>query len=252
RWWPGRSPIGEQVNVGGKKEDRRTVVGVVADVHTHSLAEGPQPVVYETFTQATDELTKIVNGWFPTTFAVKLGANEDAARIIEQAVSAADPTIPVAKIKTMQAVIDSTIKAPRFFSWMAGAFAGFALLLTAIGLFGLLSYQVSQRLREIGVRLAVGASRKQVLRLFLGRGLALTVTGLALGTIVSLALPKLIGSLLMDFIYMDRGGPSALLSSTPVALAAAAAGMVMTALLASYLPAQRAADTEPTLILRAE
>jgi hypothetical protein len=252
RWWPGHSPIGEQVNVGGKKEDRRTVVGVVADVRTHSLAESPQPVVYEPFTQATDGLTKIVNGWFPTTFAVKLGANEDAAKMMEEAVATVDPMIPVARIKTMQAVIDSTIRAPRFFSWMAGSFAGFALLLTAIGLFGLLSYQVSQRLREIGVRIAVGASREQVLRLFLGRGLVLTGTGLALGTMASLALPRLIGNLLAGFIFLDRGGPSVLLSSTVAAFSMAAAGMVVTALLASYLPAQRAAKTEPTLILRAE
>jgi predicted permease len=252
RWWPGHSPIGEQVNVGGKKEDRRTVVGVVADVRTHSLAESPQPVVYEPFTQATDGLTKVINGWFPTTFTVKLGADKDAAKMMEQAVASADPMIPVARIKTMQAVIDSTIKAPRFFSWMAGSFAGFALLLTAIGLFGLLSYQVSQRLREIGVRLAVGASREQVLRLFLGRGLVLTGTGLAVGTMASLALPRLIGNLLAGFIFLDRGGPSALLSSTVAALAMAAAGMVATALLASYLPAHRAAKTEPTLILRAE
>ncbi|QEE28989.1 ABC transporter permease [Terriglobus albidus] len=251
-WWPNRSAIGEQVNMGGKKPDLRTVVGIVGDVHTNSLADLPRPVVYVPFSQAGDGLTKVVNGWFPTTFTVRMATHQDSAKILAQAVSAADPTIPVARVKTMQAMIDSTMKAPRFFSWMAAAFAGFALLLTAIGLFGLLSYQVSLRLREIGVRLAVGASRGQVLRLFLGRGLALTATGLVLGIAASFALPQLIGSLMEDFVYSNSTSPTALLSSTSVAMAVTGAGMVMAALAASYLPARRAALTEPTTILRAE
>jgi len=252
RWWPDRSPIGEQVSLNERDQDLRLVVGIVGDVRTHSLAESPRPVVYEPFAQATDGLTKSVNGWFPTTFAVRLSVNEDAAKMIAQAVAAADSTIPVVKVKTMQAVIDNTVRAPRFFSWMAGGFAGFALLLTTIGLFGLLSYQVSMRLREIGVRMAVGASRGQVLALFLERGLVLTTVGLVMGMLASLALPRLIGSLLAGFVYSDGASPAALLSSTTMALSAAAATILIAALIASYLPARRAAQTEPSMILRAE
>ena len=91
----------------------------------------------------------------------------DIAAAVQQAVNEADPSIPVAKLESMQTVVDSTLAAPQFFSWLASGFAGFALVLTMIGLFGLLSYQVTQRTREIGVRLAVGADRQRILMMIL-------------------------------------------------------------------------------------
>jgi putative ABC transport system permease protein len=250
KWWPGRSPIGEEIDAGGKTPMR--VVGVVADTHGRSLADTPRVTIYEPFAQLSDEMTKTINGWFPTTFAVRLSGDVDIAAAVQRAVSDADPDVPVAKLTTMQSVIDHSVAAPRFFSYLAGGFAAFALLLTMIGLFGLMSYQVTQRTREIGVRLAVGADRGQILLLILRRSLVLAITGLIVGGIASLAVPKLVGSVLSDYVY--TGGPAiaTILSSSVAALMVPAVAMIVAAFAASYLPARRAAAVEPTEALRME
>lgn len=250
RWWPGRSAIGEVVDTGGG--ELRRVVGVVADTHGRSLTETPRVTIYEPFAQLSDSMTKAINGWFPTTFAVRLSSNIDIAAAMQRAVSDADPDIPVAKLTTMQTVIDRSVAAPRFFSYLAGGFAGFALLLTMIGLFGLMSYQVTQRTREIGVRLAVGADRSQILLLVLRRSLVLAVTGLLIGSVASLAVPRLVESVLSDVVFTGGNGIGAHLSNSVVALVWAAIGMLLAAALASYLPARRAASIEPTEALRTE
>jgi ABC-type antimicrobial peptide transport system permease subunit len=195
---------------------------------------------------------KTINGWFPTTFAVRLSGDMDMAAVVQRAVTDADPEIPVAKLTTMQSVIDRSVAAPRFFSYIAGEFALFALLLTMIGLFGLMSYQVTQRTREIGVRLAVGADRRQILLLILRRGLLLAALGVALGSLASLAVPRLVGSVLADVVFTGGSGIESHLSSSGMALAWAVAGMLVAAALASYLPARRAASVEPTKALRTE
>ena len=253
RWWPGKSAIGEQVTVGGKKsEGYRTVVGVVADMHTRSLTESPQVVIYVPFAQVSDGMTKILNGWFSTTFAFRLAGDVDVAAAVQRAVSEADPGIPVAKIESMQTIVDNTLAQPQFFSWLASGFAGFALLLTMIGLFGLLSYQVTQRTREIGVRLAIGADRGQILMLILQRGIVLTAIGLVIGLVVSLGVPRLVSSVLADNMVVGDQGISGILSNSTIALLAAGAAMVVAAAFASYLPARRAARIEPMEALRSE
>jgi putative ABC transport system permease protein len=253
RWWPGKTAIGEQVTVGGKKsEGSRTVVGVVADMHTHSLTDSPQVVIYLPFAQVSDEMMKILNGWFSTTFAFRLAGDVDVAAAVQQAVKESDPAIPVAKLESMQTVVDSTLAGPQFFSWLASGFAGFALVLTMIGLFGLLSYQVTQRTREIGVRLAVGADRQRILMMILRRGLVLTGVGLAIGTVVSLGMPRLVRSVLVDNMIIDEKGIAGVLSSSTMALLIAGVAMVAAAAFASYLPAQRAARIEPMEALRSE
>jgi putative ABC transport system permease protein len=250
RWWPGRSAIGEEIDTGGKTPLR--VVGVVADTHNRSLADRPRVTIYEPFAQLSDEMTKTINGWFPTTFAMRLSGDVDIAAAVQRGVSNADPQIPVAKLTTMQSVIDHSVAAPRFFSYLAGGFAGFALLLTMIGLFGLMSYQVTQRTREIGVRLAVGADRAQILLLVLRRSLVLAIIGLCVGAIASLAVPKLVGSVLGEYVFTGSAAIASVLSSSLVALALPAAAMLAAAFVASYLPARSAASIEPTEALRTE
>jgi putative ABC transport system permease protein len=249
-WWPGRSPIGEEVLTGG--ETRRRIVGVVADTHSRSLAELPGATIYAPFAQLSDPMTKIMNGWFPATFAMRMAGDVDVAKAVHAAIEGVDPDMPVAKIVSMQTVIDKSVAAPRFFSYLAAGFAGFALLLTMIGLFGLMSYQVTQRTREIGVLLAVGADRAQILSLILRRAVLLTGLGVVLGALVSLAVPKLVGSVLADVVYTGGSAIEAQLSNSTAALSAAGAGMLVAALLASYLPARRASAIEPTEALRTE
>ncbi|HZL29143.1 MAG TPA: FtsX-like permease family protein, partial [Acidobacteriaceae bacterium] len=204
------------------------------------------------FAQMSDEMTKVVNGWFSTTFAIRLSGDVDIATAVQKAVSDADPEMPVARLTPMQGVIDDTVAAPRFFSWMAGGFAGFAVLLTVVGLFGLLSYQVTQRTREIGVRLAIGSSRSGILLLILRRGLMLTAIGLALGGVASLAVPRLVASVLADNVFTGGATIDSALSSSAAALGMAAVAMLFAAVLASLLPARRAAAVEPMQALRAE
>jgi len=252
KWWAGRSPIGQRVVVGGKSEGERTVVGVVADTRNHSLMAPDNVMIFAPMAQMTDAGTKVLNGWFPTTFAIRWAGDVDVAAMVQKAVSDADPEMPVAKLTTMQSVVDRTVAAPKFLSWMAGGFAGFALLLTVIGLFGLLSYQVTQRTREIGVRMAIGASRGEILGLILGRGLRLTFVGLVVGGAVSLAVPRVVGSLLADNVAGSGGVGGAMLSSSVVALGGAALAMMIAAGMASLLPARRAAGIEPVEALRSE
>jgi predicted permease len=250
RWWPGRPAIGEEVWAGEKVP--RRVIGVVADTHSRSLAEAPRATIYEPFAQVSDSLMKTINGWFPTTFAVRLSGDMDMAAVVQRAVTDTDPEIPVAKLTPMQSVIDRSVAAPRFFSYIAGEFALFALLLTMIGLFGLMSYQVTQRTREIGVRLAVGADRRQILLLILRRGLLLAALGVALGSLASLAVPRLVGSVLADVVFTGGSRIESQLSSSGMALVWAVTGMLVAAALASYLPSRRAASVEPTKALRTE
>ena len=253
KWWPNRSPIGETIR-GGKDEHWR-IVGVVADVQQHSLVESQGIVIYAPMAQLSDKFTGIVNGWFSTSFVARTSAHVNLAQAVQHAVAQADPEIPVTRLTTMQAMIDDTIQEPRFFSMLAAAFSGFALVLTAIGLFGLLSYQVTQRTREIGVRMALGADRFAILRVFLVRGLALAATGAVVGCMASWWSRPILQHLLVD-AGVDMGSDAA--SSVNVvmngteAMVIATATILVAAVAASWLPARRAAAVEPMQALRAE
>ncbi len=249
KWFPDHSPIGETILDCGEK---RRVVGVVADVHDSSLATAAGPTVYVPYAQTSDATVKMLNGWFPTTFLLYTDTDLDLARAAAAAVSAVDPEVPVSKFASMQTFVDHTVAAPRFFSFLAGAFAGFALLLTVIGLYGLLSFQVSARTREIGVRMAVGAQRWQILTFILRSGLALTAIGLVVGTLGSFAIRRVLASFLANATDVRTTDLTPLLTSQTTAVALAAAAMLLAAFAATLIPARRAASVEPTTALRAE
>jgi len=250
KWWPGRSPIGETLHLGGKQSWR--IVGVVPDVQMHTLVEAQGIQIYEPLTQVSDESTGVINGWFPTTFAVRTAAHVNLAEAAQQAVERADPEIPIARLTTMQAVIDSTIEAPRFFSLLASGFSGFAIALTVIGLFGLLSYQVTQRTREIGVRMALGADRMHILRTFLGRGLAVASVGVGLGLIATWFIRPVVSHLLADAGVDPASTTHSIVMNGALAAALAAFAIIAATLAASWLPARRAASIEPMQALRTE
>ncbi len=254
KWFPNRSPIGETI-VSGR--DKMLVIGIVADVHDSSLATSSGPTVYVPYAQISDGTVKMINGWFPTTFLLRTATpgntpDPNLARLATAAVTAVDPEVPASKFVPMQSFIDHTVAAPRFFSWLAGAFALFALLLTVIGLFGLLSFQVAARTREIGVRMALGAQRSEILALILRNGLTLTAMGLVLGAVGSIALRRLLAAFLAEATQVSTIDLSPLLASQTTSIALAAFAMLLAAFAAAFLPARHAASIEPTVALRAE
>lgn len=255
KWWPGRSPIGAMIRLGGDNVLCR-IVGVVADVQIHSLVESNGIVIYGPIAQLDDKFTAMINGWFPTTFAVRTAAHLNLAEPIEKAVASVDAEIPVNRMTTMQTVIDDSIQAPRFFSLLATCFSAFALVLTVIGMFGLMSYQVTQRTREIGVRMALGATRSAILQRFLGRGLMLAGTGVALGLAMSWWMSPFVSHLMSDAGIdpadeMNAAASHVMMNSMEGAMIALAV-LLVASVLASWAPARRAAAIEPMQALRAE
>lgn len=250
KWWPGRSPIGESVRIGEKRTWR--IVGVVSDVQMHTLVDSQGIVIYAPIAQISDDLTAAINGWFPTSFAIRTAADVNLAQAVQQAVERADAEIPVTRLTTMQAVIDETTSEPRFFSFLAAGFSGFALVLTVIGLFGLLSYQVAQRTREIGVRMALGADRLAILRGFLARGLAVASSGAAIGLASSWLLHSVLTHLLADSGVNPASAAGRVVMNTTLAAALTVLAIFASALAASWMPAYRAASIEPMQALRTE
>jgi putative ABC transport system permease protein len=155
-------------------------------------------------------------------------------------VRAVDPEQPVSNVRTMDDVRDAAVVRPRFLATLLAAFGAAAVLLAAVGIYGLMSYTTAQRTKELGVRMALGASRRAVLRLVLGEGARLAVAGVAVGVLAALALSRVLASLLFGVRATD-----------PLMLVGVSAAMAVIAALASWLPARRAARVDPARALRA-
>jgi putative ABC transport system permease protein len=234
RLWPGEDPIGKAIRLDdggpdGDGPDPRRIVGVVKDVRQRDWAAGAMPEMYLAYLQTpSSSLTLVVRT-----------IGDRVAPAIEQAVAAVDPTLPATRARRMEGVVDEALGQPRFNLLLLNVFAGVALLLAALGIYGVMAYAVSRRTREIGVRLALGARAAQVLRLVLRRGLGLTAAGLALGLGAALLVTRLMATLLYEVSATDP------LTFGVVSLVLAAA-----ALLACYLPARRATLVDPMVALR--
>jgi putative ABC transport system permease protein len=160
---------------------------------------------------------------------------------VEKLVHELDPELPVARVATLDEVVARSISEPRFYMVLLGAFAAMAVFLAALGIFGVLSYSVVQRSREIGIRVALGAHPSDVLRMVLGHAAALSLVGVLAGLAGALALSRAIGSLLFELSPTD-----------PLTLGSMAVLLASVALVASYLPARRATRVDPLIALRSE
>jgi putative ABC transport system permease protein len=217
------------------------VVGVVGDVKSY-LDQPSEPTTYVPAAQAGYKTSALFESWFPRTLVVRASVNPlSLSRAVKDAVASVDPTVPTGKFRSMEQVLSHSLALRAFMRLLLSVFAGLALLLASVGIYGVISYAVSQRKREIGVRMALGARPVDVLRLILVDGLKLVLVGIALGVAAAAALTRLLGSLLYRVSGTD---PVIFLSVTVVLLAVS--------LFACYLPAMRATRVDPMAALRDE
>ena len=241
RYWPGQDPIGRRFRIGGSATDRPwvTVVGVVADVRHNGITG----VVKEKFYVPHAQWHRSVgNPIRAMTIVVKTAGDPAAlAGAVRQSVRSLDPGLPVADVRTMGEVVSATLSTPRFTGMLLAVFAGLALALSAVGIYGVLSYVVSRRTREIAIRVAIGAGRADVLRMIVANGLALAMAGVAIGIVAAAYAARLMRSLLHDVAPGD-----------PATFAAVGAGLSLVAALASLVPAWRATRVDPVTALKTE
>jgi putative ABC transport system permease protein len=233
RFWPGENAIGKRVKFGtGASQDPwRTVVGVVGDVHHLGLDIAPRPEVYRPY---------VANPLGGPVFAVRASGNTDTLiAAIRQRLRAMDSEIPMFNVSTMDQLLSRSLQARRFSVLLLIVFAGIALLLAGIGLYGVVSYAVGLRTHEIGIRMALGAERSSVVRMVLTQGLRVVLIGLAAGVIIALAIGPVFAPLVYGVGTRD-----------PIALLTGAAVLLMVALTACYFPARRAAKLDPVTALR--
>jgi predicted lysophospholipase L1 biosynthesis ABC-type transport system permease subunit len=208
------------------------IIGVVEVARVSGLESDVQPYVYRAVSVTRGGLS------------MELRTQRSFAEImplIRAAVRAVDPSLPIYQEKTLQMQLDDAAANRRGILWLLGAFAGIALLLSAVGIYGMLAYDVTQRTKEIGIRGAIGATRGQIVTLILQQGLLKAGLGLVLGLAGALALSRFLEKLLYDVKPTD-----------PLVFASVAALLLLVALLASWLPARRAANVNPLVALRHE
>ena len=232
-YWPGGDPLGKRIKLSRRATEWTTIVGIVADARTETLEDAGVPQVYaDIYQKGAKHL------------AIFLRGNLDAAGIpdrVREIVQSLDPTLPVFGAQMLDETVSASLAARRFSMVMVALFALTALLLAALGIYGVMSYMVTERTHEIGIRLALGAGRGDVLRMVLRQGLRIAVAGSAVGLAGGLIVARLMAGLL----YGVRSADPPTLAGVPVLL-------IGVALLACYLPARRATRVDPVVALRDE
>jgi predicted permease len=236
KYWPGESALGKQVGPGSKRYPLLTIVGVVPDVKHISLREETTPEMYVVYTQKPWPSMRNMR--------VALSTKVDPASMtgsVREAVHSLDPDLPLAKVTTLTTLVDDSMSQPRFSMLLLATFAALALVLASIGMYGVISYSVGQRTREIGIRMALGAERSKVFGMILGQGARLAGLGIVIGLVGAVGVTHLMASFLFGVRPTD-----------PLTFGGVVLLLLGVALLASYIPARRATRVDPMIALRHE
>ena len=233
RFLPGQQPIGQRLQLGGSEKDVREIIGVVADVKNDDLDEQPDPSMYVPYAQNVALTMNLV-----------IRAKQDPVQLasaVRSEVRSLDPSLPVSNVKTISQMIYERVSPKRLMTYILAVFALCALLLAAVGIYGVMSYAVTQRTQEIGIRMALGARAADVLKLVVKNGMSLTLIGVGIGLAGAFALTRLLASLLFHVTATDAG-----------TFAGVSSCLIVVALLACYVPARRATKVDPLVALRDE
>jgi predicted permease len=237
RFWPHSSAIGKRLKPGFSHDSWYRIVGVVGDVKTSDLSEESPLTLYLPYEQAPvlflmRDLTLVVR---------TVSSPESSIAPSRYAIRAVDPELPVFDVATMEQLVYRSASEPRFAALLLGIFAALALVLASVGIYGVISYSVNQRTHEIGIRIALGASKANVLRLVLGQGIVLTIIGVGIGIAGAFGLTRFLSSMLYGVRPTD-----------PLTFIGVSLILIGVALLACYVPARRATKVDPMVALRYE
>ena len=233
KFLPSQEPIGQRLNFGGGEKETQEIIGVVADVKNDDLDEAVDPIAYSPYAQ---------NPWW--TMSLVIRGTQDPTRLasaVRSEVQALDPNLPVSNIKPLRQMIDERISPKRLMTYILGVFALIALLLASVGIYGVMSYAITQRTREIGVRMALGAQAVDVLKLVIKNGMTMALVGVTIGLAGAYALTRLLANLLFKVTPTDVA-----------TFAAVSVSLIVVALIACYIPARRATKVDPLVALRYE
>jgi putative ABC transport system permease protein len=237
KYWPGENPIGKELWMGAPENrlfPSATIVGVVGNTKDAGLGADPIPTVYVPL--------GMIPGWRYFSYVVHTTTEPAAhAHAAAEVIHQLDPALPIQNVRTMDDRLRESVAPARWSMTLLGVFAALALVLAAIGIFGVLSFLVTQRTRELGIRIALGAAPARVRRMIVGRGVSLALGGTTLGLVGALALGRLMQSMLFGISATD-----------PVSYAAVVVVLLVIAAIASYLPARRATQVDPMEALRSD
>ena len=248
KFWPKQNPVGHSIVIGaglGPALDQgpTEIVGVVGDVHDR-LDAAPPPTMYQSWSEVPDAGLKLISGLFPASIAVRTKAGVapmSVSKAVEQSLLEGEMQLPATNVENMEQVMRDSTGETNFILLLMGVFAAVALLLAGVGIYGVMSYSVEQRTHELGIRMALGAGRRDALRLVVGQGLKMTLAGVAVGIGGALALTRFLTGLLYGVKPTD-----------PLTLILVSLILTAVALVACYIPARRATKVDPISALRYE